>query len=397
MKILFLAHRIPYPPNKGDKIRSFNELKYLSEKNTIYLGTILEEKSERQYIPFLEPYCKEIYTVCFNKKINLIKRFLTENPFTVSNFYDNSLQSYVDKIIAEKDIDFIICFSSSMAEYVFRNPLFKAGKLSKIKLIIDYIDLDSDKWLQYSKYTKFPLRQIYLEEKKRLFAYEIKINQAFDYSIFVSERETKIFKKLYPKARNIIVIPNGIDFEYFTPPKKKLPNRQPSLVFTGVMDYFANIDGVKWFCKNILPKIKVQIPDIRFYIVGMKPTKAVRKLSKLEGVIVTGFIDDIRQYYWMADVCVIPLRIARGLQNKLLEAMATGNAVVATSNAKNGIVCRENLDLLIADDEEGFCQCVISILQDAEKKGKLGMNAEINIRKNYSWQHNLSKFDSLLS
>ena len=402
MNILFLCHRVPFPPNKGDKIRSFNEIKYLSKRHSIFLGTILEEETEKANIKVLEKYCKEIHAVHFRRKLKLIKSLFSGKSFSVSNFYDKALQEYVNTTLSEKKIDTVICYCSSMAKYLFENNLYKQRKLGDMQLVIDFVDLDSDKWLQYSRYSRFPMRMIYRIENRRLFEYEIKINQQFDHSIFVSEREVQVFKTLYPKARNVTVIPNGVDYEYFSTREtgandhQSLKDWQPKLVFTGVMDYFANEDAVKWFCEKIFPRVKADFPRTQFYIVGNKPTNAVKALSNIEGVTVTGYVDDIRTYYWMADVCIIPLRIARGLQNKVLEAMATGNAVVASSNASDGIICHKNIDIVIADEEESFAKEVIGLLKDEKRRKEIGRRAVENIRSHYSWENNLQAFEKLL-
>jgi sugar transferase (PEP-CTERM/EpsH1 system associated) len=402
MNILFLAHRIPYPPDKGDKIRSYNEIKYLSKSNNIYLGTILDQRSDEKYITELKRYCVEIHAVFFKKTFKLLKGFLYNSSLSVSAFYDSSLQKYVNKILKEKEIEVVVCFCSTMAEYIFRTPLFKNRRMGEIKLIMDYIDLDSDKWNQYAKRTRFPLNLLYMMEHRRLFKYEIRVNRSFHHSVFVSQREVDVFKKVYPGARNVRVISNGVDSDYFTPRRANYNskpvklNTKPILVFTGVMDYFANEDGVKWFCNSVFNRIRDQIPEAQFYIVGNRPTKMVQKLSMIEGVTVTGFVEDIREYYWMADVCVVPLRIARGLQNKILEAMATGNAIVATTNARDGIIAHEKIDIITADDEETFAKEVVSLLKDEQRRKEMGVRAVENIIKNYLWDENLKKFDGLI-
>ncbi len=402
MNILFLCHRIPFPPNKGDKIRSFNEIRHLSKRHNIYLGTILDQKSDKAYVSVLEQHCKEVYTVYFNKMRKLLKSLFFRKSFSVSNFYDKNLQNFVDETLRDKHIDAVICFCSSMAEYVFESFLYKENRLAGVKLIMDYVDLDSDKWLQYSRYSGFLLSLIYKIENKRLFKYEVEINQSFHHSVFVARREASLLKKLYPKAKNVWIFSNGVDYEYFSArqtPDMQHPSpdtREPVLVFTGVMDYFANEDGVKWFCQKIFPKIRAEFNHAQFYIVGSRPTHTVQKLAKIDGVTVTGYVDDIRTYYWMADVCVIPLRIACGLQNKVLEAMAAGNAVVTTSNAKGSIVCRENDDIMIADDEEKFAEEVICLLGDENRRKKMGRKAAENISQNYFWEKNLQGFEDLL-
>lgn len=396
MNILFLAHRIPFPPNKGDKIRSFNMIRHLSQTHHVYLGTILDEKPDAEYLKKLKVYCKDIFADYFHKKTNLLLNVFEKKPFSVANFYSAALQNYVDRILRSKKIDVIICFSSSMAEYVFRNPLFKQNKLNHIKLIMDYIDLDSDKWLQYSRFTQFPLNLIYSEEQRRLFEYEKKINQTFHNSIFVSHREADLFKRIFPQAKNVSVIPNGVDTDFFQARPKSPGTHPPNLLFTGVMDYFANYDGVKWFCKQIFGKIKKEFPQVRFYIVGMRPLLRVKRLARIDGVHVTGYVEDIREYYWNADVCVIPLRIAKGLQNKLLEAMATGNAVVATSNAWNGIICKEDEDILLADSASRFSEQVIRLLNNKTRRQQIAQNAVRTIQEFYSWDKNLKELDRLL-
>ena len=395
MNILFLAHRIPYPPDKGDKIRSFNEIKYLSENNNIYLGTILDVESDQEYLVELKRYCKEVYSVYFYKKLRIIKSVIQDVPFSVSYFYNFDLQEYVNEILENENIDIVICFCSTMAEYIFRSRPYKEKELNNISLIMDYVDLDSDKWLQYSRYTRFPYNLLYKLENKWLLKYEININRTFNQSVFVSQREVDVFRKLYPEVKNVHFILNGVDSDYFTP-EKSTQNSQNILVFTGVMDYFANEDGVKWFCENIFHKIKAEIPDVLFYIVGNRPTKRVLKLSKIKGVFVTGYVPDIRKYYLMANVCVIPLRIARGLQNKILEAMATGNAVVATTNASDGLIYNKKVDIIIADEEEAFAREVITLLKDEKRRKEIGIKAIENIQQNYSWQVNLKAFDNLL-
>lgn len=421
MKILFLAHRIPFPPDKGDKIRSYHQIRYLSKKHDIYLATTLDEQSDRKYVNGLRKYCKQIIAIHLNRKISLLRSMLTTPSFSVASFYDPELQKYVDAIIEKEKIDTIFCFCSSMAEYVFRSRFYRDNKLPGVKLIMDFVDLDSDKWAQYATYTRYPINLIFKLENSRLFRYECEINRLFDYSIFVSDREERIFKNEHPAMQNVHVIPNGVDSQYFTPKLQELikcdtnqsqstdqwidgeikydspyKKNKPILLFTGIMNYFANEDGVRWFCDTILPKIKQKIPEVEFYIVGNKPTRIVRKLSMLKGVNVTGYVEDIRPYYWYADVCVIPLRIARGLQNKVLEAMATGNAVIATSNASDGITCRNGEDIIIADQVDDFAQRTVEVIKNAEERRRLGKNAVVNITENYSWERNFKVFDRLL-
>lgn len=194
MNILFLSQRIPYPPDKGDKIRSFYEIKYLSKNHKIYLGTILENEGDRSHINTLKHFCKNIFAIQFDSKVKLLKSLFTGCPFSVAYFYDIKVQDYVDRTLENEKIDAIICYCSSMAEYILRSPRIRKNKLPGAKMIIDYVDLDSDKWLQYANYSQFPLSLIYKIENRRLFQFEKKINCMFHNSIFVSSQQEGLLK-----------------------------------------------------------------------------------------------------------------------------------------------------------------------------------------------------------
>ena len=298
-----------------------------------------------------------------------------------------------------------------MAEYIFRSPRFHNGQRTTGNghtLIIDFVDLDSDKWRQYSKQSGQPLKFIYNLEFKRLLEYEKKINRAFNHSIFISDIEANLFYKLFPKAKSVHVIPNGVDTDYFSPDgiirapsvmnlaPSALSLQHPMLLFTGAMDYQANIDGVSWFCEKILPTIKKEYPRVQFYIVGSNPHPDVRALDTQNGVRVTGFVGDTRPYYASADVCVIPLRLARGVQNKVLESMAMEKPLVATSRAVNGIKAALENHLLIADHPKEFASKVSFLLKDKLSRRKTGISARKFVKKNYNWPTNLSKFEEIL-
>jgi sugar transferase (PEP-CTERM/EpsH1 system associated) len=276
---------------------------------------------------------------------------------------------------------------------------------------MDFCDVDSEKWLQYSQRSKFPLNLIYRIENKRLLKYEKKINKSFDNSVFVSQQEADLFYRLFPEATNVSVIENGVDFDYFS---LRLPTSGPlspcamrhalcdtnpeprTLMFTGAMDYYANIDGVLWFCEKILPIIRDRYSKVQFHIVGNNPNLEIQKLGSNKHINVTGFVEDIRPYYNNADVCVIPLRIARGLQNKVLEAMSTGKAVVTTSAAVQSIRATPGVHLLVEDNFNKFAEAVSMLLENHSLRTYLGTNARQFVKSNYNWQKNMKKFDKLI-
>jgi len=225
--LLFLAHRIPYPPNKGDKIRSFNEIKHLSSSHSIDLICIADDPVDLKYEEDLKKYCKKVKVFplnTLNAKFNGLISFINGGSISEGYFYLPSMQQAVDKWLAENNYDAIICFSSPMAEYIFRSKTLYSQPCSPC-LLMDFCDVDSDKWLQYSQPANFPLNLIFRTESKRLLKYEEKVNEKFHHSIFVSEKEAELFKNLSPKAKNITVIPNGVDQNYFNPnPSNPQPN-----------------------------------------------------------------------------------------------------------------------------------------------------------------------------
>ena len=409
MNILYLAHRIPYPPNKGDKIRSYNEIKYLSQHCNVDLACLADSSQDIKYKKNLEKYCREVVVVLLEKIQKTVKAsfsLFSGSPFSVAFFYSKKLQKCVNEMLANNSYDAVICFSSVMAEYVYRSPIFKANEssrshLRKQTLIMDFCDVDSDKWRQYAKRAMFPINLIYKMESKRLLEYEKNVNEHFDYSVFISREEAGLFMKLFPGARNACVIPNGVDYNYFRPGAcKNLRLKRPHrtvLLFTGAMDYYANVDGVSWFCNHVYPLINRKNSDVSFYIVGNNPVKRVKALATNDDIVVTGFVKDIRPYYDMAEVYVAPLRLARGVQNKILEAMSMEKAVVTTSNALEGISAKPGRHLLVADGPEEFADAVVFLLNDAEEKRLMGLRAREFVKSNYDWFSKMKMFDKLLS
>jgi sugar transferase (PEP-CTERM/EpsH1 system associated) len=406
LKILYIAHRIPYPPNKGDKIRSFNEIKHLSSSHKVDLVCLADNINDLKFKSDLEKYCRRVFVQHFKisqaklrGSINLIRG----KAISVGYFYMKKIQQVIDQWLSDTVYDAIICFSSPMAEYLFRSP-FLSHCFSKFaqpatrnpQLIMDFCDVDSDKWLQYSQRSKFPLNLIYRIENKRLLEYEKKINRSFDNSIFVSQQEADLFYRLFPEAKNISVIGNGVDHEYFSQPVTR--NSQPeTLIFTGAIDYWANVDGVLWFCEKIFPIVKDRYPKVQFYIVGSNPNTEIQKLGhNNKSINITGFVEDIRPYYNNADICVIPLRIARGIQNKVLEAMSMGKAVVTTSTAVQSIKATSGIHLLVEDNFDKFAEAVSMLLENHTLRNYLGTNARRFVKSNYNWQKNMKKFDELM-
>jgi sugar transferase (PEP-CTERM/EpsH1 system associated) len=329
----------------------------------------------------------------------------SKRPLTLPYFYSAKVDVKIKEVIQRKKFDVIYIYSSSMAQYVLDEK--------NTPKLMDFIDMDSDKWKQYSRFARFPAKIIYGLESNRLRMYEEKIAQSVDCCVVTSLEEAKKFKTSIlggmawskgnplPKGQagmawwpKVEVVPNGVDFEYFKPGQGGYEKN--CLIFSGRMDYFANVDGILYFYKEILQSIKAEIPDIRLYIVGANPPRKVQKLAQFDNIIVTGFVDDIRPYLEKSAVCVVPLRIACGVQNKILEAMSTGVPVVTTRQALLGIEAVPGRDILVEDDPKRFAQKTIELLKRKELRNMISQNARRLVEEKFNWNVNLRKLDKIL-
>lgn len=394
-ELLYLVHRIPYPPNKGDKIRSYHLLKHLGRRYRVHLGTFIDDGEDWNYVDKVKTLCGE---TCFAKlnplaaRMRSISGLISNSPLTLPYYQDASLQAWVNALLKARPVKNILVFSSAMAQYV--------SQARSAHRVIDFVDVDSDKWKQYAAANPWPLSWLYRREAKLLLCYEKQIAKDFDSATFVSEAEAGLFKRLAPEvATKITYFNNGVDTDYFSP-QNAYPNPYPvgvrPLVFTGAMDYWANVDAVDWFARHVFPAISTQLPRARFYIVGAHPSSRVQELASLPGVIVTGSVADVRPYLAHAALAVAPLRIARGIQNKVLEAMAMEKPVVASPQAIEGINAIPGKELFVAKDERDFARQVAALLQ-AKSNAAIGHAARVCVTENYCWANNLGKVDELLA
>ncbi|SIS47614.1 TIGR03087 family PEP-CTERM/XrtA system glycosyltransferase [Neptunomonas antarctica] len=393
--LLFLCHRIPYPPNKGDKIRVYHLLKYLADHYTIYLGTFIDDPSDWKYVGNVEAFCAKS---CFIKldplsaKIKCIKGFFTGKPLTLPYYENHELQQWINSVVREHHIDKVLAVSAVMAQFLTDPSL---GLNTKI---IDIVDIDSDKWQQYSDMKMWPLSWVYRREARTLLSYEKQVADFFDISFFVSSAEAELFKKkALGLEHKITFYNNGVDSEYFTLlnicsspyPKNILP-----IVFTGAMDYWPNIDAVNWFAKKVMPELKKILPDICFYIVGSNPSEQVRQLQKTGEVDVIGRVEDIRPYIHHAMASVAPMRIARGIQNKVLEAMAMEKTVVVSTMGLEGINAESGTEIILADSVEEYVKEINAIVQG--KYQSMGSTARKRVQADFNWSETLPIVKTLL-
>jgi len=391
--LLYLTHRIPYPPNKGDKIRSYHLLKYLSERYRIYLGTFVDAEEDWQYAAKVRELCTEVCLIKLDPKIaklRCLSGFVTGKPLTLPYYYDKALEKWIENVFVTEKITKIVTFSAAMTQYV--------RKIHDVKRVIDLVDIDSDKWMQYAQSKSWPLSWVYRRESKLLLEYEKQIALEFDNTTFVSIKEAMLFKNMTPEVSNKVdYFNNGVDIDYFSPAHQLLnpyPVDSRVLVFTGAMDYWANIDAVEWFVHAVFPLVRKRFSDIQFYIVGSNPTDKVITLDKIPGITVTGRVEDVRPYLKFASIAIAPLRIARGIQNKVLEAMAMEKIVVVSPQAMEGIQAIDGKELYVADNEHKFADQIIRLL--LEKDNVVTNAARARILSDYSWSANLARLDHLL-
>ncbi len=398
VRLLVLTHRLPFPPHKGEKIRALNIVKHLARDHTVYLGCLVDDSGDLQHLERLRPW---VHGVVHRRLRPRLRRALAASaivgraPITVRYFHTRALQSALDRLIEREAIEGILCSSSAMAEYLFRSK--HADRLGSIPKVMDLTDIDSRKWSDYAD--RFPpwTRWLYRREARTLAAYERRIARVFDQLLVVSDAERRAFPE-NPLPDNLVTMGNGVDLRYFSPRRSRRDTSPvPTLVFTGVMDYAPNVDGVRWFVERVLPAIRREVPEVRLCIVGNRPTAEVRRLGAQRDVVVTGFVEDVRDYLAAADVCIAPLRIARGVQNKVLEAMAMGRSIVATRAAFEGLEAVPGRDLLVADDEATFASSTIGLLRDPVAREVLGRRARRYVEMRHSWEHNLAALDRLFA
>jgi sugar transferase (PEP-CTERM/EpsH1 system associated) len=391
MNLLMLVHRIPYPPNKGDKIRSYNELRHLARQHRVFLGCFADQAEDLEHVAALRQLAADVEVVPLDTRrarLRSLAAIASRDALSVRYFASSRLQAWVDRTLVEQRIDAVLLFSSPMWAYVTGRSL---------PAVMDFCDVDSDKWRQYAARAALPLRPLYGLEARRLARWEEHVLRGADASVLVAERELALWNDLPAELRRKVhVIRNGVDLDYFTP-RAAPPPGDDTVVFTGAMDYYANVDAVTYFTREVLPHVREQRPGVRFVIAGSRPTDEVRGLERVEGVTVTGFVEDIRDWYARAAVCVVPLRIARGIQNKLLEALAMGRPVVSTAAAADGLGAGAGDGIRIADQPEELAAAVVHLLSDRQAASVQGAAGRRFVERDYDWGRAMQALENLLA
>ncbi|RJS94721.1 TIGR03087 family PEP-CTERM/XrtA system glycosyltransferase [Salinisphaera sp. Q1T1-3] len=393
-ELLFLSHRIPYPPNKGDKIRSYHWLRELAAHHTVHLGTFIDEAADWAHRDTLDALCQ---TTCYRAlprrraRLRSLRGLAAGQPLGFAYYHDRAFARYVANVLETRPIDAVLVFSSTVAPYV--------ESCVDVRRVLDFVDVDSDKWAQYARNgARGPMRWVYAREARTLARAERALAAAFDASVFVSPAEAAFFARGAPSiATSVHAIGNGVDTDYFDAVRFAGPAVEgpAQVVFTGAMDYGANVDAVRWFVENVWPTVRGHLPEATFTIVGARPTPEVSALARTPGVIVTGTVDDVRPYLAAAHVAVAPMRIARGIQNKVLEALAMARPVVLTPQAAAGLDELAPDFATEAESAEAFARAVCDRVRAGASCAGVPA-ARDYVSRHYAWPAKRAALEALL-
>lgn len=392
-EILFLAHRIPWPADRGDKIRSHHIFKRLCEMAPVHVATFADDARDMGFVGEMDGILASSHVELRSKPQWQAgaEAVLTGQPVSVRSFGSRSMQEWVERLLSTGRISHIFCFSGQMAQYV---PDSFYGRF-----IMDFVDVDSAKFESYADKGNPLMRWINGREGRLLSAFEFNAARRADASLLVSETEAALFRSR-TGADNVSALGNGIDTEYYDPAAKfkKLHPAfpDPLIVFTGQMDYRPNIEAVTDFAIHAMPIILDRHPEASFAIVGRNPTRGVSDLSMLPGVQVTGAVDDVRTWLGSADIVVAPLRIARGIQNKVLEAMAMARPVVVSPAAAEGIYAERGTHFYVEPNVAAEAERVCALLDEPQAALKTGAAARTHVMRHYGWESQLAPLDALM-
>jgi sugar transferase (PEP-CTERM/EpsH1 system associated) len=393
--ILFLAHRISYPPDRGDKIRSWNILKHLGTLGRVHLACFADDEADAAHLPALREAMggqlgeAHVEVRRTGKLAAAAEALTTGKPLSLTLFDSPDMHRFVRKMLDRPEVATVFAFSGQMAQFV--------PERLRQRFIMDFVDLDSAKFAKYAG--AGPMRWVHAREAHKLLAFERSVAARADASLFVSEAEKQLFlSRISGAAPNVCAISNGIDLDYYDPaadfPRFDGPEA-PLIVFTGQMDYRPNVEAVTAFAAETLPLIRRTRPEARFAVVGRHPTLQVERLRE-QGVTVTGAVRDVRSWLAAANVVVAPLKIARGIQNKVLEAMAMARPVVASAGAFDGIEAEPERHLFVGASPEEQAAHVLRLLEDRAGAEAMGAEARRQMELRYRWEARLAPLAALL-
>ena len=389
MKILFLSLRCPYPPHRGDRIRSYNFIKQLSKQHAVTLVYFAESETDIESAKHLKPFCEHIESVRFHRSfayLNTGVHCLSRHPLQLHYWYAPQMQRKINELLAQEHFELIHAQLFRMGQYVtaVQGPIKVLDLCDSLALNLNRrAELESNPWLAKIKLDCTPKRFLVKLEEKRVRRYEVDIMKAFDCGTVVA-RFDRDYLLAQDDTLNLSIVPMGVDLSYFQP--KPITEPAPVLLFTGTMNYFPNADAAIYFCNEVFPHIRERHPKACFYIVGNHPSEPVKRLEAQDGVVVTGYVPDVRPYFEKASVFVAPLRAGSGIQTKNLEAMAMGVPVVTTSVGAMGLEADIGKELLVADTPADFAEQVIHLLDNEYLRKTLAQTARTRVENSYSWE-----------
>ncbi len=389
MKILYVCHRLPFPPRRGGKIRPFNMIRHLhAQGHGVHVASLARSARELEEGAGLEQHCQEVIAEVIGPVAagwRMLVRLPSASPSSFGYFFSPALARRIRQACARTRFDLVFAHCSSAAPYV--------ADLQGAPKLLDFGDMDSQKWLHYAAFRPFPLSSAFWLEGRKLARTERLLARQFDLCTCTTRAELDTLRALAPGVESDW-FPNGVDSEYFRPDGS--PHEPDTICFLGRMDYYPNIESMQRFCAEVLPLIRRQRPAVRLRIIGADPAPVVKRLAALPGVEVTGYVTDVRPLTRRAAVNVAPLKIARGTQNKVLEAMALGLPVVASGAAARGVDAVPGEHLLTADDPATFASAVLGLLEDPAARTRLAVAGRNRILSHHSWASSMLRLDALL-
>ena len=398
VNILYLAHRIPFPPTKGDKLRVFRHLERLRRRHKVWCACFVDDPGDFRWVGPLRAYCQDLIAIPLNRRIALARGawgLLKGGTLTEAFYLDPRMHRALRDWERVIQFDVAIAFSSSMVQY--------ARQVSASRRVLDLCDSDAGKWLDYSTRSPFYSRWAYRRESMRLGELERATPSRFDEVLVISESEKRALCGA-GESQHVHVVTNGVQLPDLPEPASAAsaigdacPYRPPVVGFLGVMDYPPNVDAVTWFARRGWPAIAERYPRAEFRVAGRNPTGVVRRLARIPGITVVGEIDDVWSEIAQWDVVIAPLRIARGLQNKVLEGMAAAKPVVLTSKAADGINARDGMEFLIADTIDQMRERVFSLLDNPMLRNQIGKAARQYVAQHHKWDTVLDQMEWLIT
>ncbi len=388
MKILYVCHRFPFPPQRGGKIRPFNMIKHLAQKHQVTVASLVRSDQEAHDGAGLAEYCAQFEMVRVDAPIQtlrMVARLPTFTPSSMGYFYSGELASRIDALLARNRFDLILVHCSSVAQYV--------SAVEGVPKILDFGDMDSQKWLEYARYKPFPLSLGYRLEAAKLARAERRLARRFDMCTATTHAEWRTLQD-YGTGVASDWFPNGVDSGYFRP--SGTAHDPDTIAFVGRMDYYPNQECMIDFCARVMPRLRATRPELKLLIVGADPAPSIQRLGSLPGVTVTGSVPDVRPFLHRSALMVVPLNIARGTQNKILEAMASGLPVVTSRAAAGGVDAKDQEHFLVASTPDDYAAAILRLIDNPAERQRLARAGRERMLSNHAWDKSMRRLDGII-